>query len=743
MKLGLGTIFENGSFFQISDQRPGPPEKIPPQTTDLYPDSNLSQPTIDFQVLAPLSTAELNLHDKVVRLLYDPYPSRCLIEYLQSSPLPPTVASHVMVAAGQRKLFLSDDAWKLLLNSMPRSVTEQCLIQMAQEKANPLVMLRLLSLLASHYPGPNPFIAHLNNLIDPRSTRTDDCKGFVLFKSKIDTYLAIPSQATEAQRQFLLYAKKIVVKEVALYPIPCRAMNVWIKTFLETAKDISQNDLSEDSLALPAPSLDGMNIHEPLYMTVGCFSIRQKSSPDLFNTVCSGNEDPTEVMRPYSPLYDTFCQGLWKTEERSAIGLKNAVLKIRRDWAIQIQDYVIQCGQWARAVRSTIEAVDSGMIHQAFANLRLENQIAFIQNVVKRAIGQMASNVLVSERPAKVILPLPTTLPEYAQNHSFLSQMWLKVSPTNKDLPLVTVATPSGIGTFKIVWKVVRLIGEALPNHIASPVYAYAKFKALARQRQAGQLLSTCLSKAQVQNDFRREKQLRSKLETTSIIEMSIRAKIEEEVTISQRAGTDVAVPMWIQRKTFNPEAIKSIEMDYWDTNLSNFLRNPLTQKIRIRTAYCVCSLIATLHVRNILHLDVKCENLLCRKQDHHIDFRLTDFGTAIRNYHGKPYPGPVSTFRPPEVLGRMENHPQLGPWLDVWGLGVTVFEILYGYNTFSRIVDKNGEPRPQRTVINAINEYESGGGHPKAAAVLRGLLDFSPKTRWSAQQAKEAFAAM
>jgi serine/threonine protein kinase len=90
-----------------------------------------------------------------------------------------------------------------------------------------------------------------------------------------------------------------------------------------------------------------------------------------------------------------------------------------------------------------------------------------------------------------------------------------------------------------------------------------------------------------------------------------------------------------------------------------------------------------------------------------------------------------------------MENHPQLGPWLDVWGLGVTVFEIFCGYNTFSRIVDKNGEPHPQRTVMNAINEYESSGGHPKVAAVLRGLLDFSPKTRWSAQQAKEAFATM
>jgi tRNA A-37 threonylcarbamoyl transferase component Bud32 len=739
MKLNLDTFFWNSGFFRLSDQRPCSPEETLPQTTDLCPDSNLSQPSTDFQTLAPLSPAELNLYDRVVHLLYDPYPSHCLIEYLRSSPLPPTVASHVMVAAGQRKLFLSDEAWNLLLNSMPQSLAEQCLIQMAQERAHPLVMIRLLSLLATR----RPFIAHLNKFVDLCSTRTNDCKEFALLKSKIDTGLAIPSQATEAQRQFLLYAKKIVVKEVALYPIPCRAMNVWIKTFLETAKDISQNGLYKDSLALPAPSLDGMNIHEPLYMTVGCFSTRQKNNPNLLNTVCSGNEDPTEVMRPYSALYDTFCQGLWKTEERSAIGLKNAMLKIRRDWAFQIRDYVVQCGQWARAVRSTIEAVDSGTIHQAFANLRPENQVVFIQNVAKRAIGQMIADVLVSGRPAKAVLPLPTTPQAYLQNYSLFNQMWLKVSPTNKDLPLVTIATPSGIGTFKIVWKVARLIGEALPNHIDSPVYAYAKFKALARQRQAEQLLSTCLTKAHVRSDFRREKRLRSKLETTSLIGTSIQAKIEEEAAISQGAGSDVAVPMWIQRKTFNPGAIKGIEMGYWDINLSNFLRNPLTQKTRIRTAYCVCSLIATLHVRNILHLDVKCENLLCRKQDHHIDFRLTDFGTAIRNYHGKPYPGPVSTFRPPEVVRTMENHPQLGPWLDVWGLGVTVFEIFCGYNTFSRIVDKNGEPHPQRTVMNAINEYESSGGHPKVAAVLRGLLDFSPKTRWSAQQAKEAFATM
>jgi serine/threonine protein kinase len=289
----------------------------------------------------------------------------------------------------------------------------------------------------------------------------------------------------------------------------------------------------------------------------------------------------------------------------------------------------------------------------------------------------------------------------------------------------------------------VRLVGEPLPGHMTQPVYAYAKFRGLETQGQQERLLYTSLATARRQGNLAPVQELLPKAEKARKARASIQAQIEEEVSIAKEVGANVAVLMEIQRKLSNPEAIKGGEMECWDTNLARFLYRPLHSQERIRIAHCACSLVEALHYRKILHLDVKSGNFLCRTRGNRVELRLADFGAAKRNCYGQPYKQHVCTFRPPETVMTTSAQPVLGPHLDAWGLGITVFEIMCRGHNLCRIINKAGEPQKQEAVLKTIDEYEKKSGRPQVAAVLRGLLDFSPQTRWSAQQAKEALSVL
>eukprot|EP00388_Colpodella_angusta_P006105 GDKJ01018338.1.p1 GENE.GDKJ01018338.1~~GDKJ01018338.1.p1 ORF type:complete len:713 (+),score=137.34 GDKJ01018338.1:43-2181(+) len=102
------------------------------------------------------------------------------------------------------------------------------------------------------------------------------------------------------------------------------------------------------------------------------------------------------------------------------------------------------------------------------------------------------------------------------------------------------------------------------------------------------------------------------------------------------------------------------------------------------------------LHNRNIIHRDVKLQNLLLR-QALPLDLRLIDFGSAImRDQHGDPEPeimrlyetaGPstaeeTSFMHPPEVLVQVESG-DLSGWrnlsYDVWTSGFVLLQLLLG----------------------------------------------------------------
>ena len=106
------------------------------------------------------------------------------------------------------------------------------------------------------------------------------------------------------------------------------------------------------------------------------------------------------------------------------------------------------------------------------------------------------------------------------------------------------------------------------------------------------------------------------------------------------------------------------------------------------------------LHRRRLIHGDIKEDNVLVFEKE----IKLADFGmtTLILEGDDQVFPPHVkmytATHRPPEVWGSNT----WGFKADIWSLGCTIFELIYGYSLFP----------PQKTeddYINCLNDWFQG----------------------------------
>ena len=124
-------------------------------------------------------------------------------------------------------------------------------------------------------------------------------------------------------------------------------------------------------------------------------------------------------------------------------------------------------------------------------------------------------------------------------------------------------------------------------------------------------------------------------------------------------------------------------------------LFNLLRKKIRFsekETFYYfmqTCSVICFLHKNKLMHRDIKPENLLLNDKK---VLKLCDFGccTQIDNKYTNDFCGTIE-YMAPEML-RREN---CGAKVDIWSLGILLYEMLHGYTPYSS--------RNQKEIIKKI----------------------------------------
>ena len=143
-------------------------------------------------------------------------------------------------------------------------------------------------------------------------------------------------------------------------------------------------------------------------------------------------------------------------------------------------------------------------------------------------------------------------------------------------------------------------------------------------------------------------------------------------------------------------------------------------------------SSVAYLHSRNIVHRDIKLENMIFESAEAGSALKLIDFGTSVirspmRNMrHCK---GTISYLAPEVIQNKYTEK------CDIWSVGVCMYVLLSGKMPFGGRDDKE--------VLDCIvrGQYKLTGTEwvavsPQAKDLIRKLIDSNPNTRISAQAA-------
>ncbi|NXE84120.1 PASK kinase, partial [Cochlearius cochlearius] len=140
-------------------------------------------------------------------------------------------------------------------------------------------------------------------------------------------------------------------------------------------------------------------------------------------------------------------------------------------------------------------------------------------------------------------------------------------------------------------------------------------------------------------------------------------------------------------------------------------------------------SAVGYLHCRNILHRDIKDENIVIAED---FTVKLVDFGSAAYLEPGKLFYTFCGTIEycSPEVLSGKPYH---GPELEMWSLGVTLYTLVFGENPFCELEEAVAAAlSPPWTVSEGLMNLIAGLLHP--VPEQRTTLAVLAEDRWLRQ---------
>ena len=185
------------------------------------------------------------------------------------------------------------------------------------------------------------------------------------------------------------------------------------------------------------------------------------------------------------------------------------------------------------------------------------------------------------------------------------------------------------------------------------------------------------------------------------------------------------------------------IVMDYFaGVSLANFVqqRGAISPEHLIRVARQVADGMQAAHQKNILHRDLKPDNILVRKEGSNWKVKIIDFGLAFRhqaietskagssarnNSFGNSVAGTIK-YAPPEQMGEMRGI-KAGPYSDVYAFGKTCCFAMF---TTTEPKKRHWEaiPGALHEMLEGCTEQELQHRIPNFEAVLKVLEDIVPR---------------
>ena len=200
--------------------------------------------------------------------------------------------------------------------------------------------------------------------------------------------------------------------------------------------------------------------------------------------------------------------------------------------------------------------------------------------------------------------------------------------------------------------------------------------------------------------------------------------QVKKEEQITRLCNSENTINFY--RKIENGNFI-IFELEFFESNLKEFLEkgvinNELFKKIVIGIAKGL----KIIHEKGIMHRDIKPENIFIKYDDQNNDktiIKIGDFGCSIFIKDNTSEKVGTILYTAPEIIKNVEYNEKC----DLWSLGVTLFEIYFGYLPF-------GPDTTANTIMNIIYNEKNfifpKTKIPNLNILFKRLLTINPKER-------------